>query len=75
MTAGLCTFSILGALSHELHLPIDDVLESGMGLAFVGFPDAIGRFKDLPQVRIFLLQKNQSNFSTSILSKYNSLNF
>ncbi|XP_058791159.1 sodium- and chloride-dependent GABA transporter 2-like [Phymastichus coffea] len=41
--AGFVTFSIMGFLANQMHLPIDDVVRSSTGLAFIVFPEAVVR--------------------------------
>jgi solute carrier family 6 amino acid transporter-like protein 5/7/9/14 len=51
LLAGCCIFGILGHLAHELGVEdISTVVKSGAGLAFISYPDAITKFKALPQV-------------------------
>ncbi|CRL07420.1 CLUMA_CG020393, isoform A [Clunio marinus] len=51
LLAGCCIFGILGHLAHELGVEdISKVTRSGAGLAFISYPDAIAKFKTLPQV-------------------------
>ncbi len=40
-----------GNLAYETGLPIEQVVQGGTGLAFVSYPDAIGKFNAVPQVR------------------------
>ncbi len=49
---GITIFSILGNLAHELGRPVEEVVAGGPGLAFVSYPEAIGKFSVVPQVRI-----------------------
>jgi len=42
-------FSIMGHLAYELDLPIDQVVKSGAGLAFVSYPEVLGKFDFCPQ--------------------------
>ena len=42
--AGSTIFMVLGNVSLELGLPIEKVMESGHGLAFITYPIAIGKF-------------------------------
>lgn len=51
LLAGCCIFGILGNLAYELEVEdISKVVKSGAGLAFISYPDAIAKFKTLPQV-------------------------
>lgn len=51
LLAGFTIFGILGHLAHEIGTDnIGDVVKGGAGLAFISYPDAIARFKFLPQV-------------------------
>ncbi|XP_002730914.1 sodium- and chloride-dependent glycine transporter 1-like [Saccoglossus kowalevskii] len=45
---GLAIFSIVGFMSHELDQPIDSVVTSGPGLAFVAYPEALARIPLAP---------------------------
>ncbi|RWS26933.1 sodium- and chloride-dependent glycine transporter 2-like protein, partial [Leptotrombidium deliense] len=49
LIAGLVIFSVLGAMSHELGLHVKDVVNSGPGLAFVAYPEALTRLP-VPQL-------------------------
>ena len=49
LLAGTVIFSILGHLSHELNVPVKDVVKSGAGLAFVSYPEVLAKFDFLPQ--------------------------
>ncbi|KAI1713286.1 sodium:neurotransmitter symporter family domain-containing protein [Ditylenchus destructor] len=40
---GTAVFSVLGFISKQLSLPIDQVVQSGTGLAFVAYPEALSR--------------------------------
>ncbi|CAD5208007.1 unnamed protein product [Bursaphelenchus xylophilus] len=40
---GTAVFSVLGFMSHQLDLPISEVVQSGTGLAFVAYPEALAR--------------------------------
>jgi len=48
--AGTVIFSILGYLAYELDLPIEKVVNSGAGLAFVSYPEVLAKFNFVPQV-------------------------
>ncbi|KAL9644717.1 hypothetical protein ABK040_012371 [Willaertia magna] len=39
--AGFCVFSILGYMAHQKGLSVDQVTDSGIGLAFIVLPEAI----------------------------------
>ncbi|KRY15484.1 Sodium- and chloride-dependent GABA transporter 1 [Trichinella patagoniensis] len=49
MTAGIAVFSILGHLSMTLQVPLNDVVQSGVGLIFQVYPEAISRLP-IPQL-------------------------
>jgi solute carrier family 6 amino acid transporter-like protein 5/7/9/14 len=51
LIAGCCSFGIIGHLAHELG--VDDVslvVMNGPGLAFISYPNALAKFKFVPQV-------------------------
>ena len=50
LLAGVTIFAILGNLAHETGKSIDQVVAGGTGLAFVSYPEAIGKFDVVPQV-------------------------
>ena len=50
LLAGTVIFSILGHLAHELDLPVDQVVKSGAGLAFVSYPEVLAKFDFVPQL-------------------------
>ena len=50
LLAGTVIFSILGHLAYELDLPVEQVVKSGAGLAFVSYPEVLAKFDLLPQV-------------------------
>ncbi|XP_053506065.1 sodium- and chloride-dependent GABA transporter 2 isoform X2 [Ictalurus furcatus] len=39
--AGFAVFSIMGYMAHELSLPMEDIVKSGPGLAFIAYPKAL----------------------------------
>ncbi|KAH8410271.1 hypothetical protein KR009_010481 [Drosophila setifemur] len=51
LLAGCTIFGILGHLAHEIGTDdIGTVVKGGAGLAFISYPDAIAKFKNLPQI-------------------------
>ncbi|XP_069966834.1 sodium-dependent nutrient amino acid transporter 1 isoform X1 [Bactrocera oleae] len=51
LVAGITIFGILGNLALNLNAPnIGEVVRSGTGLAFISYPDAIAKFKFVPQL-------------------------
>lgn len=49
--SGATIFGILGNLAHEMGTDdVNDVVQSGPGIAFVSYPDAIAKFTWLPQL-------------------------
>ncbi|PAV87422.1 hypothetical protein WR25_18411 isoform B [Diploscapter pachys] len=50
---GITVFGTLGYLSHEVHLPVDKVVQSGTALAFVTYPKAMS-IMPLPWLWSFL---------------------
>uniref|UniRef100_UPI003AAF3463 sodium- and chloride-dependent GABA transporter 2-like n=1 Tax=Centroberyx gerrardi TaxID=166262 RepID=UPI003AAF3463 len=49
VVAGFAVFSVLGFMAHEQGTPIEEVAESGPGLAFIAYPQAIAMMP-LPQL-------------------------
>ena len=43
--SGFVVFSIIGYLAHELEVPVDAVVEQGVGLAFMVYPEVVSRLK------------------------------
>lgn len=39
--AGYAVFAIMGFLAHNLHVPVSEVVQSGPGLAFIAYPEAV----------------------------------
>ncbi|XP_072040560.1 sodium- and chloride-dependent glycine transporter 1-like [Amphiura filiformis] len=52
--AGIVIFSIIGFMSYDMGVPIDETIDAGMGLAFVAYPEAISRIPVVPQLWAFL---------------------
>jgi len=51
LLAGCCIFGILGHLAHEIGVEdVSTVVKGGAGLAFISYPEAIAKFKTLPQL-------------------------
>jgi solute carrier family 6 amino acid transporter-like protein 5/7/9/14 len=51
LLAGCCIFGIIGHLAHELGIEdVSLVVKNGPGLAFISYPDAISKFKFVPQI-------------------------
>ena len=42
--------TVLGNLANELNVPIEEVIKSGQGLAFISYPTAIAKFDYVPQL-------------------------
>ncbi|TKS81317.1 Sodium- and chloride-dependent GABA transporter 2 [Collichthys lucidus] len=49
VVAGFAVFSVLGFMAHEQGIPIAEVAESGPGLAFIAYPQAVAMMP-LPQL-------------------------
>ncbi|XP_071864779.1 sodium- and chloride-dependent glycine transporter 1-like [Bombus fervidus] len=41
--AGLFIFSVIGFLAHEFRVPVSSVVDQGIGLAFIVYPEAVTR--------------------------------
>nr|XP_002741096.1 PREDICTED: sodium- and chloride-dependent glycine transporter 1-like [Saccoglossus kowalevskii] len=41
--AGFVVFSIIGFISHEIGVPVEDVVDQGPGLVFIVYPEALAR--------------------------------
>ncbi|XP_037946221.1 sodium-dependent nutrient amino acid transporter 1-like isoform X1 [Teleopsis dalmanni] len=51
LLSGFTIFGILGNLAHEIGTTdIGSVVKGGTGLAFISYPDAISKFKNVPQI-------------------------
>lgn len=51
LISGTTIFGILGNLAHELGTDdFNSVVRSGTGLAFISYPEALGKFTVLPQL-------------------------
>ncbi|XP_055854042.1 sodium-dependent nutrient amino acid transporter 1 isoform X2 [Episyrphus balteatus] len=51
LLAGFTIFGILGHLAHEIGTTdVGTVVKGGTGLAFISYPDAIAKFKAMPQI-------------------------
>lgn len=46
--SGFVVFSIIGYLAHELEVPVDAVVEQGVGLAFMVYPEVVSRLPIAP---------------------------
>ncbi|KAG5269424.1 hypothetical protein AALO_G00201850 [Alosa alosa] len=57
MVAGFAVFSMLGFMAHEQNVPIEVVAESGPGLAFIAYPQAVAMmpFPQLWAVCFFIM--------------------
>ncbi|XP_048037407.1 sodium- and chloride-dependent GABA transporter 2-like [Megalobrama amblycephala] len=57
LVAGFAVFSVLGFMAHEQGVPIDEVAESGPGLAFIAYPQAVAMmpFPQLWAVCFFIM--------------------
>lgn len=65
LLSGIIIFGILGNLAYESNTSdIRSVVEGGPGLAFISYPDAIAKFKFVPQVGF---DKHQSSLEQKYL--------
>ena len=57
--AGIVVFSSLGYLSIQVNKNIEDVVDSGMGLSFIAYPELLStlKFPSLFSFMFFLLQR------------------
>ncbi|KAI2666902.1 Sodium- and chloride-dependent GABA transporter 2 [Labeo rohita] len=57
LVAGFAVFSVLGFMAHQQGVPIDEVAESGPGLAFIAYPQAVAMmpFPQLWAVCFFIM--------------------
>lgn len=46
--AGFVIFSVIGYLAHELNVEVDKVVEEGVGLAFMVYPEVVARLPVAP---------------------------
>ncbi|RXN11091.1 sodium- and chloride-dependent GABA transporter 2-like protein [Labeo rohita] len=57
LVAGFAVFSVLGFMAHQQGVPIEEVAESGPGLAFIAYPQAVAMmpFPQLWAVCFFIM--------------------
>lgn len=46
--AGFVIFSVIGYLAHELNVEVGKVVEEGVGLAFMVYPEVVARLPIAP---------------------------
>ncbi|MGM0498600.1 MAG: sodium-dependent transporter [Bacillota bacterium] len=68
IVAGLGVFGILGYMAQTQGVPVSEVATSGIGLAFIAFPQAINLLPAFPQVfgLLFFLSLTVAGLSSSV---------
>lgn len=66
--AGFAVFGTLGHLAQVKNVPVDQVAEGGVGLAFVVFPEAIAKIPGVPEIfgMVFFLALIIAGLSSSM---------
>lgn len=67
LLAGIGVFSVLGFMASQQNVPVDEVVDSGVGLAFIVFPAIINEFPALNELFGFLF------FASLVLAGLTSL--